>query len=70
MVAAINQVGQAMGLRTIAEYAENDLVIDQLKKIGVDYGQGYGLGKPQPFLKLLQDLNTRTMNAVSCRSAK
>jgi diguanylate cyclase (GGDEF)-like protein len=70
MVSAINQVGQAMGLRTIAEYAENDLVIEHLKNIGVDYGQGFGLGKPQSFLQLLKDLNSTTKAAVGCGSSK
>lgn len=47
MVSAINQVGHAMGIQTIAEYAENEEIIMQLKKLQVDFGQGYGLGKPE-----------------------
>ncbi len=49
MVSAINQVGQAMGLKTIAEYVENESILAHLKHLGVDYAQGYALGKPQPF---------------------
>lgn len=49
MVQAINQIGQVMGLKTIAEFVENDAILAELKKIGVDYGQGYGIGKPEPF---------------------
>jgi len=49
MVQAINQIGQVMGLKTIAEFVENDAILTELKKIGVDYGQGYGIGKPEPF---------------------
>jgi EAL domain-containing protein (putative c-di-GMP-specific phosphodiesterase class I) len=38
-----------MGLKTIAEFVENDAILAELKKIGVDYGQGYGIGEPKPF---------------------
>jgi diguanylate cyclase (GGDEF)-like protein len=49
MVAAINQVGQAMQLETVAEFVENDEIKKMLNTIGVDYGQGYGIGKPGLF---------------------
>ena len=56
MVTAINQVGQAMNLRTIAEFVENDAIVSMLKKIGVDYAQGYGIGKPEPFAGRLREM--------------
>lgn len=48
MVTAIHQIGRLMGLKTIAEFVENDRVLAVLREIGVDYGQGYGLAKPRP----------------------
>jgi diguanylate cyclase (GGDEF)-like protein/PAS domain S-box-containing protein len=48
MVEAINQVGHAVGIRTIAEYVENEATLDQLRQIGVDFAQGYGLANPEP----------------------
>ncbi len=48
MVEAINRIGQVMGIRTIAEYAENDRIIEKLREIGVDYAQGYGVQAPMP----------------------
>ena len=53
MVKSINQVGQVLGMRTIAEFVENDAIIEKLKEIGVDYAQGYGIEKPHPFEDLL-----------------
>ena len=41
MVEAINQVGHVMGIRTIAEFVENDEILQHLREIGVDYAQGY-----------------------------
>jgi diguanylate cyclase (GGDEF)-like protein len=56
MVAAINQVGQAMNLETVAEYVESDDIKRKLASIGVDYGQGYCIGKPALFMKIQADL--------------
>ncbi len=47
MVKAINDVGQVMNMKTIAEYVENEEICNELKKIGVDYGQGYYFGKSE-----------------------
>ena len=49
MVESINNIGHVMGLRTIAEFAENDEIIQVLKEIGVDYAQGYGVAMPELF---------------------
>jgi EAL domain-containing protein (putative c-di-GMP-specific phosphodiesterase class I) len=48
MVQAINTVGHVMGIKTIAEYVENDAILDGLRELGVDYAQGYGIRKPCP----------------------
>ncbi|MCR4304034.1 MAG: EAL domain-containing protein [Gallionella sp.] len=48
MVAAIHGVGQAMGIRTIAEFVETPEILAALAKIGVDYAQGYGIARPMP----------------------
>lgn len=48
MVDAINQVGQVMHIRTIAEYVENQSTLDELMTIGIDYVQGFGISKPIP----------------------
>ncbi len=48
MVESINQIGHLMGLKTIAEYVENDKIRQRLVEIGVDYAQGYGVARPGP----------------------
>ncbi len=47
MVKSINEIGQIMGKKTIAEFVENDAILQELKKTGVDYVQGYGIAKPR-----------------------
>lgn len=53
MVEAINSLGHFIGIKTIAEFVSNDEIIEKLKHIGVDYGQGYRLGRPSPLQDLL-----------------
>lgn len=57
MVKSINDIGHVMGKVTIAEFVENDEVRELLREIGVDYGQGYGLGVPTPLDILLQEVS-------------
>jgi len=49
-VKAINDVAQGLGKKTIAEFVENAESLKMLKELGVDYAQGYYIGKPQPEL--------------------
>lgn len=48
MVRSINEIGHVMGKKTIAEFVENKEILACLKKLGVDYAQGYHLGRPRP----------------------
>jgi len=50
-VSAINQVGHAAGMRTIAEWVEDDAIRTRLADMGVDYVQGWGIHKPEPLLR-------------------
>lgn len=50
MVASIHHIGHVMGIQTIAEFVENDAIMEALRKIGVNYAQGYGVEKPKPTL--------------------
>ena len=47
IVKSINQIAQALGKRTIAEYIEDEESLNVLKEMSVDYAQGYYLGKPK-----------------------
>ncbi len=52
MVEAINRVGHVMGIKTVAEYVSKPEIANRLIAIGVDYGQGYALGRPEPLTDL------------------
>jgi diguanylate cyclase (GGDEF)-like protein/PAS domain S-box-containing protein len=48
MVSSIQQLGKAIGIKTIAEFVENEGILQKLAEIGVDYAQGYGIARPRP----------------------
>ena len=52
----INQLGHVMGLKTIAEFVENESILKSLRRLDVDYAQGYVVMKPVPLEQELQRL--------------
>jgi len=54
MVEAISKVGRALGIATVAECVESAAVLAELKRIGVDFAQGFHLAPPLPIGKLTQ----------------
>jgi diguanylate cyclase (GGDEF)-like protein/PAS domain S-box-containing protein len=48
IVAAVNQVGQLMGIATIAEEVESVPVLNRLRTLGISYAQGHALAVPEP----------------------
>ena len=49
-VKAITEVARGMGIKTIGEFVETGEILSYLKKFGVDYAQGYLIGRPAPAL--------------------
>ncbi len=56
-VQSIHSVAQALNMKTVAEYVENDAILHQLRTIGVAYGQGNRLGKPIELKHLIENLS-------------
>jgi diguanylate cyclase (GGDEF)-like protein len=56
MIKAIAQLAKVMCMETIAEYVETDALRARMADLGVDYGQGFAMGKAQPLEALLQEL--------------
>lgn len=55
MVNSMNEIGHALGMKTVAEYVESEEILEKLRTIGVDYVQGYALHKPIPLDQLVLD---------------
>jgi EAL domain-containing protein (putative c-di-GMP-specific phosphodiesterase class I) len=56
MVQAIAQLARTMSMTTVAEYVETDEIRNRIAAIGVDYAQGFAIGRPQPLEDVLAEL--------------
>ena len=55
-VRAIVELARALSIDTVAEYVETPAIAAAVRRMGVDYAQGYAYGKPQPLDALLETL--------------
>lgn len=53
VVRAVHDMADAVGLGTIAEFVEDSAILARLEQMGVDYAQGYGVGRPRPIDEFL-----------------
>ncbi|MDA8384203.1 MAG: EAL domain-containing protein [Betaproteobacteria bacterium] len=47
-VEAINRIARVMGMKTVAEFVDDEAILESLRKIEVDYVQGYAIHVPEP----------------------
>lgn len=47
-VECFNHISKVMNVKTIAEFVKDDRILQNLKQIGIDYAQGYGIERPKP----------------------
>ncbi len=50
IVKSIVNMAKTLGIKTIAEFVENEAIMTVIKECGVDYAQGYFIGKPEEYL--------------------
>lgn len=55
MVGSMRQIAGQLGLLTVAEFVETQASLDCLRNLGIDYAQGYFVGRPQPLRQLADD---------------
>jgi EAL domain-containing protein (putative c-di-GMP-specific phosphodiesterase class I) len=44
----MTRIGHIMGIKMIAEFVENNAILEHIKLLGIDYAQGYGIAAPCP----------------------
>lgn len=59
VVRAVVDIAKAMGTQTCAEFVGDDETVQLLRDLGVDYGQGFHLGRPRPVDDLLREARAR-----------
>lgn len=55
MVEMITRTAKIMQKQVVAEFVESLAILDELRQIGVDYAQGYAIGKPVPVFTLWEE---------------
>jgi diguanylate cyclase (GGDEF)-like protein/PAS domain S-box-containing protein len=56
IVEGILAITQGMKVKTVAEFVQDDACLDHLRRVGVDYAQGFHLGRPEPLDDVLAQL--------------
>lgn len=54
MVKSIKDIGHTMGKKTIAEFVGDQATCDELRAMGIDYAQGFAMGKPTLLTEFIQ----------------
>jgi len=65
MVVAITKLANTFGLETVAAHVETDAIRARAAQLGVDYGQGFFIGKPLALDDVIHDLPLYSCFATS-----
>jgi EAL domain-containing protein (putative c-di-GMP-specific phosphodiesterase class I) len=52
MVSAMIELSRSMNFRVVAEHVEDQNSLDTVKRMGIDFAQGFVIGRPQPLLMI------------------
>lgn len=55
MVESINQIGHVLKLKTIGEFVEDEAILAELERAGVDFAQGSAIAPPRPLREVLDN---------------
>jgi diguanylate cyclase (GGDEF)-like protein len=61
IVSSMTEIAKVLGAATVAEHVENDLVLQRMRDFGVDFVQGFLIGKPKPLAEVFQEMGRPTM---------
>jgi len=65
MVSSVINIGKAMGIPTVAEWVEDQAILDSITEMGVTYAQGYHIGKPE----IVEGQNDEEINPLQNKKA-
>ncbi len=59
IVSASGAIAKVMGAATVAEHVENELVMQKVRDLGIDYAQGFLISRPRPLSEILEDIDNQ-----------
>ncbi|MBE1491962.1 sensor domain-containing protein [Plantactinospora soyae] len=59
LIDAVVRAAHGLGMRTVAEHIDRPELVPVLRQLGVDCGQGYHLGRPEPLHLLMERTTAR-----------
>ncbi|VEP12505.1 Protein-glutamate methylesterase (modular protein) [Hyella patelloides LEGE 07179] len=54
MVEAINHIAEGIGLKTVAEFVENENILNSVRDLNIDYAQGFHLSRPRALMDVIE----------------
>lgn len=67
LVRSMVEIARGLGMQTIAEFVSDESTVRLIRACGVDYGQGFFLGRPAPLEHWWPDLNRGRLTAQRAR---
>ena len=64
IIQSVTSIANVINAATVAEHVENELVMQRLRLLHVDYVQGFVVGKPRPFADVLNELGNDVVGAL------
>lgn len=61
MVRMINELAHALGIKTVAEFIEEQATLDRVQALGIDYAQGYHIARPTDLETIAHGFGSLTM---------
>ena len=62
LVKAIHEIAKELGKTTVAEFVENEEILNELDKLGVNFAQGYHIGRPEDIGNLFPKVEKKVQN--------
>jgi EAL domain-containing protein (putative c-di-GMP-specific phosphodiesterase class I) len=68
IVKSINGIAQEISAETVAEFVEDEAILERLREIGVDYARGYAIGRPQELGEVIAQLDPAVAAMAQARA--
>jgi diguanylate cyclase (GGDEF)-like protein len=70
IVSSMTNIAKVMHAFTVAEYVENDLVLQRLRHHDIDFVQGFAIGRPRPLADVLAEMGPAVLFDTTANLAK